>query len=74
MAHAHSRHDLVETVVAPAAAESASSLLTEAGEAVEKIRKYGQRLADVRARRLAMAAALAAAGAGGRAGSGNEAV
>ncbi|KAG2431603.1 hypothetical protein HYH02_013296 [Chlamydomonas schloesseri] len=61
VAHAHGRGDLVETVVAPAAAEGASALLAEAGEAVEKIRKYGQRLADVRARRLAMAAALAAA-------------
>ncbi|KAG2445393.1 hypothetical protein HXX76_000015 [Chlamydomonas incerta] len=61
VAHAHSRPDLVETVVAPAAAEGASSLLAEAGEAVDKIRKYVQRLADVRARRLAMAAALAAA-------------
>ncbi|GFR43049.1 hypothetical protein Agub_g4055, partial [Astrephomene gubernaculifera] len=61
VAHAHFRGDLVDTVVAPAAAEGAEAMLTEARESTERIRKYGQRLVDVRARRLAMAAAVAAA-------------
>ncbi|KAG2485392.1 hypothetical protein HYH03_015878 [Edaphochlamys debaryana] len=61
VSHAQQRPDLVETVVAPAAAEAAAGLLDEAREAADKIRKYAQRLVDVRSRREAMAAALAAA-------------
>ncbi|GIL71049.1 hypothetical protein Vretimale_4117 [Volvox reticuliferus] len=61
VSYAHGRSDLVETVVAPAAADGAAALLADARESEERIRKYTQRLADVRARRLAMAAAVAAA-------------
>ncbi|PNH07535.1 Elongator complex protein 1 [Tetrabaena socialis] len=61
VAHAHQRSDLVETVIAPGAADGAASLLSEARDAEERIRKYGQRLADVRGKRLAMAEAIAAA-------------
>lgn len=62
VAHAHGRADLVETVVAPAAAEGAAALLADARDSEERIRKYAQRLADVRARRLALTAAVTVAG------------
>ncbi|EFJ51885.1 hypothetical protein VOLCADRAFT_87528, partial [Volvox carteri f. nagariensis] len=61
VSYAHGRSDLVETVVMPAAAEGAAALLTDARESTERIRKYAQRLADVRARRLALTAAVTAA-------------
>jgi elongator complex protein 1 len=66
------RGDLVETVVAPAAASAAAALLEEAREAEPRVRKYAARLADVRARREAMGAALARLAADGpaRAGGG----
>ncbi len=62
IAHAQGRSDLVGTVIAPAAADGASVLLADARESTQSIRKYSQRLADVRARRLALSAAVTAAG------------
>ncbi|KAL6751050.1 hypothetical protein V8C86DRAFT_3142693 [Haematococcus lacustris] len=56
------REDLVPTVVAPAGAEAASSLLAEAREAVAKVCKYQARLREVRGKREALDAALRAAG------------
>ncbi|GIL52022.1 hypothetical protein Vafri_7984, partial [Volvox africanus] len=61
VSYAHGRSDLVETVVAPAAADGAAALLADARESEDRIRKYLQRLKDVRTRRLAMTAAVAAA-------------
>ncbi|GLI58497.1 hypothetical protein VaNZ11_000228 [Volvox africanus] len=61
VSYAHGRSDLVETVVVPAAADGAAALLADARESEDRIRKYIQRLKDVRARRLAMTAAVAAA-------------
>ncbi|KXZ43844.1 hypothetical protein GPECTOR_79g123 [Gonium pectorale] len=72
VSHAQWRPDLVETVVAPAAAGAAAALLAEARESEERLRKYGARLADVRARRLAMAAAVVAADEGAPAAPGPE--
>ena len=58
--HLHGREDLVDTVVAPAAAAAAAGLLSDARESMERITKYGARLREVRGRRQAMQAALAA--------------
>lgn len=49
-------------MVGPAAAEAGRTVAGEAAEAAGRIRKYGARLAEVRARRLALAEAVAAAG------------
>jgi elongator complex protein 1 len=61
VSYQYARPDLVPTVVAPAAAASASTLLSEAQEACERISKYLGRLSEVRAKREAMDAALKAA-------------
>lgn len=71
LCYSRGREDLVDTVVAPAAASSAASLLEEAREAEPRVRKYAARLGEVRSRREAMGAALArlaAEGPGGGAG------
>ncbi|GBF99867.1 hypothetical protein Rsub_12507 [Raphidocelis subcapitata] len=59
--YAEGRADLVDTAVVPAAAEAAAGLLAEAREARDKVDRYSSRLKEVRARRLAMRAALDAA-------------
>ncbi len=68
VSYAHQRPDLVDTVVGPAAAEAGRTVAGEAAEAAGRIRKYGARLAEVRARRLALAEAVAAAGEDGGSG------
>lgn len=55
------RPDLVETIVAPAAAASAAATLADAKEALGRVAKYWARLRELRQRRTAMQAALAAA-------------
>ena len=59
LAHGREREDLVDTVVAPRAASSASTLLSDAKETREKISKYWLRLREVREKRLVMEMALA---------------
>eukprot|EP00887_Chlorella_sp_A99_P002271 scaffold10.g2271.t1 len=68
LAYQAGRPDLVETVVAPAAAAAAAATLEEARENLERVRKYWARLRELRQRRAAIAAAVAAedAGAGAR--------
>ncbi|KAF6250794.1 IKI3 family-domain-containing protein [Scenedesmus sp. NREL 46B-D3] len=61
VAYAAGRQDLVDTTVVPGAAQAAASLMEEATESTERITKYSARLKEVRGRRLAMEAALAAA-------------
>ena len=56
----YQRQDLVDTVVAPAAAAAAAGLLSDARESVERVNKYSARLREVRGKRQAMAAAMAA--------------
>jgi len=63
--HGRRRADLVETVVAPHAAAAAAALLEEARESEARVRKYAARLAEVRARREQMGAALARLAGGG---------
>lgn len=63
-AHAHSREDLVETIVAPAAAGAAAGLLNDARESQERVAKYWARLREVRDKRRNMEAAVAEAAAG----------
>ena len=52
-AYANGRGDLVDTVVAPAAAEAATAALEHAREAPARADKYLERLAKLEARRLA---------------------
>lgn len=61
VSYLHSRDDLVDTLVIPAAADSSATLLAEAADAVERIVKYHSRLKEVRAKRVAMEAAVATA-------------
>ena len=74
VAYAHGRGDLVETVVAPAAAEAASGVVSSAREAPARAEKYLERLRKLRERREALERALgadagtAAAAAGGAVG------
>jgi len=63
-AYAAQRPDLVHTVIAPAAAEAAASLLADAHDARDKIAKYLARLREVRRKRLNMDEALRAAAEG----------
>ncbi|KAI8469194.1 MAG: IKI3 family-domain-containing protein [Monoraphidium minutum] len=63
-AYADGRPDLVDTCVAPGAAEAAAGLLSEAKEARDKVGRYLSRVRDVRGRRLALNAALLADGDG----------
>lgn len=50
----------MDTVVAPAAAAAAAGLLSEAHESVDRVNKYWARLKEVRSKRQAMAAMMAA--------------
>ncbi|WIA32299.1 hypothetical protein OEZ86_003144 [Tetradesmus obliquus] len=61
VAYAGGRQDLVDTTVVPGAAQASAVLLEEATESTERIAKYTARLKEVRNRRIAMEAALAAA-------------
>ncbi|KAG1673002.1 hypothetical protein FOA52_005932 [Chlamydomonas sp. UWO 241] len=54
------RPDLLDSVVAPGAAAAAAGLLSDCREAVERLGKYGARLAEVRGKRAAMEAVFAA--------------
>eukprot|EP00227_Mantoniella_beaufortii_P019637 CAMPEP_0197589428 /NCGR_PEP_ID=MMETSP1326-20131121/10384_1 /TAXON_ID=1155430 /ORGANISM="Genus nov. species nov., Strain RCC2288" /LENGTH=413 /DNA_ID=CAMNT_0043154365 /DNA_START=83 /DNA_END=1322 /DNA_ORIENTATION=- len=58
VAYLHDRGDLVETTLAPAAAEAASGLLTEALEVPARVAKYIARLRDLKRHREAMAQAV----------------
>ena len=58
----YDRQDLVDTVVAPAAAAAAAVLLTEARESIGRIDKYWARFREVRGKREAIAAAVSAGG------------
>lgn len=58
MAYRYDREDLVETVVAPAAAECASTSLTSFIDDTERLSKYWNRLKEVRAKRHAMEAVI----------------
>ncbi|BDA44195.1 Elongator complex protein 1 [Coccomyxa sp. Obi] len=60
LAYQEGRDDLVETVIAPAAAEAAASLLSRALEDRKRICKYLDRLKELRQKRAVMEAALAA--------------
>ena len=60
MAHCHKRQDLVDTVVAPAAASAAAGLLNDARESMERLAKYWARLKEVRGKRKALEAVVAA--------------
>ena len=76
VAYLHDRGDLVETTLAPAAAEAASEILAEAREAPGRAAKYLARLRDLKRHREALARAVeageeawrAAGGLGGRPG------
>ena len=68
MSYQHGRADLVATVVAPAAAEAASTLLGQVRDSRERLTKYWARLKVVRQRRQAMQEALEVAGKGGTGG------
>eukprot|EP00873_Tetraselmis_striata_P004301 jgi/Tetstr1/424565/TSEL_015091.t1 len=59
-AHRADRADLVKTVVVPAAADAAATLLQDTRDAAERIGKYSARLQEVRAKRLAMSAMMEA--------------
>ena len=65
VAYARGRGDLVETTVAPAAAEAASGLVATAREAPARAEKYLERLRALRRRREALQKALNASGADG---------
>lgn len=58
VAYLHNRADLVETVVAPCAAEAAQGVLSEATELPSRLDKYLTRLRDLRTRREAMRRAI----------------
>lgn len=58
IAYRHDREDLVETVVAPTAAECASTSLTTFKDDAERLDKYWNRLKEVRAKRHAMEAVI----------------
>jgi elongator complex protein 1 len=58
VAYANKRGDLVETVVAPAAAEAASGVASAAREAPARAEKYLERLRKLRQRREALEKAL----------------
>lgn len=62
VAYEHARDDLVDTIVAPAAAEAAAGMLQDARDSCERLVKYSSRLAEVRRQKSAMAAAVEAAG------------
>lgn len=62
VAYEHARDDLVDTIVAPAAAEAAASMLQDARDSCERLVKYSSRLTEVRRQKSAMAAAVEAAG------------
>ena len=75
VAYLHDRADLVETVVAPAAAEAAQGILSEATELPARLNKYLTRLRDLRHRREAMRRAIdagAEAWRGGALGGGDD--
>ncbi|KAK9915662.1 hypothetical protein WJX75_002381 [Coccomyxa subellipsoidea] len=59
-AYQEGRDDLMETVIAPAAADAAASLLSRALEDRKRSRKYLDRLKELREKRAVMEAALAA--------------
>ena len=50
----HGRHDLVDTVVAPASAEAAATAVADIREERERVSKYLIRLKEVRHKRSAM--------------------
>ena len=58
VAYLHDRADLVETVVAPCAAEAAQGVLSEATELPSRLDKYLTRLRDLSTRREAMRRAI----------------
>ncbi|DBA88250.1 hypothetical protein WJX77_011440 [Trebouxia sp. C0004] len=60
LAYKHGRDDLVDTVIAPASAEAAASTVSDVREERERVSKYLTRLKEVRHKRSAMQAALAA--------------
>ncbi|KAL3149903.1 hypothetical protein ABBQ38_013268 [Trebouxia sp. C0009 RCD-2024] len=60
VAYKHGREDLVDTVVAPASAEAAATAVADVREERERVSKYLARLQEVRHKRSAMEAALAA--------------
>lgn len=60
IAYKHNREDLVSTVVAPASAEAAANAVSDVREERERVAKYLTRLKEVRHKRSAMEAALAA--------------
>ncbi|KAL4852847.1 Elongator complex protein 1 [Chlorella vulgaris] len=63
VAYGNGRQDLVDTLVAPQAAREAAAMLEDVGENIERVRKYGARLLQLRQRRSDLEAALAVAGA-----------
>ncbi|KAA6419594.1 MAG: elongator complex 1-like [Trebouxia sp. A1-2] len=60
LAYKHGRDDLVDTVIAPASAEAVASTVSDVREERERVSKYLTRLKEVRHKRSAMQAALAA--------------
>ncbi|CAD7702171.1 unnamed protein product [Ostreobium quekettii] len=62
IAYRQGRGDLVETTVAPAAAECATTLLSDFREAEQRVSRYFERLKDVRAKRIAMEAVVGETG------------
>lgn len=64
VAYSQGRGDLIDTVVAPRAAMSASMVLSEAKEDIERIGKYWSRLKELREKRVMMEIAVEAAGVG----------
>lgn len=50
----HQRQDLLDTIIAPAAAAAAASTLEDVREDTGRVRKYWVRLKEVRAKRVAM--------------------
>lgn len=68
------RHCGARLLPVHACMQAASTLLSDASEALERISKYSARLGEVRERRLAMAAALTAAEAGTAGGAGDRRV
>ncbi|GMH34369.1 hypothetical protein BSKO_02203 [Bryopsis sp. KO-2023] len=59
------REDLVDTIVAPAAAECASTSLSNFREDAERVGKYWERLKEVREKRFAMETVVGETGAAG---------
>lgn len=72
VAYLHDRGDLVETTLAPAAAEAASGILTDALEAPARAAKYLARLRDLKRHREALASAVEAGAAAWRGGGGGR--